>query len=47
MTPTTTLPCDVHPVADGVLVIPAVLPIHIPETALDLTVREWLALAPA
>ncbi|MEV4173999.1 hypothetical protein [Nonomuraea sp. NPDC049709] len=44
MTAAPTLPCDVMPVADGVLVIPHVLPLHIPATALDLTVREWLAL---
>ncbi|MET8866515.1 hypothetical protein ABZW11_26555 [Nonomuraea sp. NPDC004580] len=42
MPPTVTLPCIVHPVADGVLVIPHVLPIHIPDTALTLTVAEWL-----
>jgi hypothetical protein len=47
MPPTITLPCDVHPVADGVLVIPAVLPIHIPHDALGLTVREWLGVTPA
>lgn len=47
MPPTDTLSCDVHPVADGVLVVPAVLPIHIPEAALALTVREWLGVAPA
>lgn len=42
MPPTDALPCDVHQLADGVLVIPAVLPIHIPTTALHLTVAEWL-----
>ena len=47
MPPIDTLPCDVHPVADGVLVIPHVLPVHIPATALHLTVAEWLNLTPA
>lgn len=42
MPPTVTLPCDVLPVADGVLVIPHLLPLHIPTTALTLTVAEWL-----
>ena len=47
MPPTDTLPCDVLPVADGVLVIPHLLPLHIPHHALDLTVREWLGVTPA
>jgi hypothetical protein len=47
MTPTITLPCDVHQVADGVLVVPAVLPLHIPDAALDLTVAEWLGITAA
>lgn len=47
MTPTITLPADVLPVADGVLVIPHLLPLHIPHDALGLTVREWLNLTPA
>ncbi|MEV4287374.1 hypothetical protein AB0K40_17860 [Nonomuraea bangladeshensis] len=47
MPPTDTPPCDVLPVADGVLVIPHVLPLHIPDTALGLTVREWLGLPAA
>lgn len=42
---TDTLPCDVMPVADGVLVVPYVLPIHVPQGAEDLTVREWLNLS--
>ncbi|NUW45564.1 hypothetical protein [Nonomuraea rhodomycinica] len=44
MTDIDTLACDVHPVADGVLVIPRLLPIAIPESALGLSVREWLGL---
>ncbi|PZG42022.1 hypothetical protein C1I98_20375 [Spongiactinospora gelatinilytica] len=32
------------PVRDGVLVVPAVLPLHVPEAALKLTVAEWLGL---
>lgn len=34
----------VFPVEDGVLVVPAVLPIHVPEAAMKLTVVEWLTL---
>lgn len=47
MTPTTTLPCDVLPVADGVLIVPRVLPLHIPADMLDVSVREWLGAASA
>ncbi|MGP3914325.1 hypothetical protein [Nonomuraea sp. 10N515B] len=47
MTAAPTLPCDVHQVADGVLVIPHVLPVHVPEIALGLTVGEWLGVAPS
>lgn len=47
MPPTDTLPGVALPVADGVLVIPAVLPLHIPATALHLTVAEWLGHPPA
>jgi hypothetical protein len=39
------LVCDVLPVADGALVIPAVLPIHVPSSAYEVTVREWLGLS--
>lgn len=46
MTPADTLPCDVHHVADGVLVIPHLLPVHVPTGALHLTVAEWLGLHP-
>ncbi|MDP4501042.1 hypothetical protein [Nonomuraea turcica] len=38
------LPCDLHPVADGVLVIPHILPIRVPAAAYTLTVAEWLRL---
>jgi hypothetical protein len=41
-----TLPCEVHPVADGVLVVPAILPIHIPTADLDLTVAQWIGTDP-
>lgn len=37
----------VLPVHDGVLLVPAVLPIHIPTSALGLTVAEWLNLQPS
>jgi hypothetical protein len=47
MPPTITLPCDVLPVADGVLVIPHLLPLIVPDDALGLTVREWLGVTPA
>ncbi|MFD1546994.1 hypothetical protein [Nonomuraea guangzhouensis] len=42
-----TLPCDVHPVADGVLVVPHLLPIHIPRSAMLLTVAEWVGVTPS
>lgn len=44
MTNGATLACDVYEVADGVLVIPHVLPIHVPNDVLPLTVAEWLDL---
>ncbi|MGW6499312.1 hypothetical protein [Nonomuraea angiospora] len=37
----------VFPCQDGVLLVPAVLPIHVPEAALSLTVAEWLNLQPS
>jgi hypothetical protein len=37
----------VLPVCDGVLLVPAVLPIHIPAATLGLTVAEWLNLQPS
>ncbi|GAA3172631.1 hypothetical protein [Nonomuraea roseoviolacea] len=46
MTDIDTLACDVHPVADGVLVIPHLLPIIVPDTALPMTVAEWLGVSP-
>jgi hypothetical protein len=47
MTAAANLACDVHDVGDGVLVVPAVLPIHGPAEALALTVRQWLGVASA
>ncbi|HUR74436.1 MAG TPA: hypothetical protein VMZ00_09170 [Sporichthya sp.] len=47
MTDIDTLACDVHKVADGVLVIPHLLPIRVPVAALTLTVEEWIGAAPA
>lgn len=47
MPPPDTLPCDKHPVANGHLIVPYLLPFHVPEEAEDLTVREWLGIAPA
>lgn len=47
MPPASTLPCDLHEVADGVLVIPHLLPLHVPAGALELTVAEWLGITPA
>ena len=32
------------PIEDGVLVVPAVLPIHVPVADLKLTVADWLTL---
>ncbi|WP_171074987.1 hypothetical protein [Nonomuraea basaltis] len=37
----------VFPCQDGVLLVPAVLPIHIPADAFGLTVAEWLNLQPS
>ncbi|MEU5863479.1 hypothetical protein ABZ815_20080 [Nonomuraea sp. NPDC047529] len=37
----------VFPCQDGVLLVPAVLPIHVPAAALGLTVAEWLNLQPS
>jgi hypothetical protein len=34
----------VFPVEDGVLIVPAVLPIYVPEAELKLSVADWLAL---
>ncbi|MEV6154906.1 hypothetical protein AB0L53_31655 [Nonomuraea sp. NPDC052129] len=34
----------VYPVEDGVLIVPAVLPIHVPEGELKLSLADWLAL---
>ncbi|GAA4991345.1 hypothetical protein HD597_000083 [Nonomuraea thailandensis] len=45
MTGAEPLPCDVLPVADGVLVIPHHLLVHVPAGAYQLTVAEWLNLA--
>lgn len=42
MTDTAVLACDLYQVADGVLVVPRILPIHIPAEALTLTVGEWI-----
>jgi hypothetical protein len=42
-----TLACAVHSVAGGVLVVPAILPIWVPDTALALTVEEWLGIKAA
>jgi hypothetical protein len=42
MTDIDTLACDVHEVADGVLVIPHVLPVFVPWSALSQTVGEWI-----
>lgn len=42
MTDIDTLSCDVHPVADGVLVVPHILPMFIPWSALTLPVSEWV-----
>jgi hypothetical protein len=42
MTDIDTLACDVHEVADGVLVIPHVLPVFIPRSALARPVGEWV-----
>lgn len=42
-----TLPCDVHRVADGVLVVPHVLPVFIPWSALALPVGEWVGVTPS
>ncbi|WP_343951703.1 hypothetical protein [Nonomuraea longicatena] len=36
----------VFPTDDGVLVVPALLPIHVPTSAFGLTVAEWLLLDP-
>lgn len=47
MTDTDTLACDVHQVADGVLVVPHVLPIHVPHSALSLSVGEWVGIRPS
>lgn len=47
MTDIDTLACDVHEVADGVLVIPHLLPIHVPWSALTLTVGEWVGVTPS
>ncbi|WP_188188028.1 hypothetical protein [Nonomuraea sp. SYSU D8015] len=40
------LPCDLFPVADGVLVVPYTLPFLVPDKALPLTVAEWLGVTP-
>lgn len=40
------LPCGVHPVAGGVLIVPHVLPIFVPNDALRLSVAEWLKIDP-
>lgn len=37
---------DRTPTEDGWLVIPHILPIHVPQEALVLTVAEWLNLPP-
>ncbi|MFI6485300.1 hypothetical protein ACIBH1_45835 [Nonomuraea sp. NPDC050663] len=34
----------IFPVHDGVLVVPAVLPFHVPAEAYGLTVAAWLSL---
>ncbi|MER7500463.1 hypothetical protein AB0L05_27775 [Nonomuraea pusilla] len=47
MPPIDALPCDLHRVADGVLVVPHLLPLHVPDGALTLTVAEWLGVTPA
>lgn len=40
------LTCDLFPVADGVLVVPAMVPFLVPAAALPLTVAEWLGVTP-
>ena len=47
MTPANTLPCDVHQVADGVLVIPHLLPLIVPADAYQMTVAEWFGITAA
>jgi hypothetical protein len=42
-----TLACAVHSVAGGVLVVPTILPFYVPDTALTLTVEEWLGIRAA
>ncbi|MFI6813289.1 hypothetical protein ACIBG7_12795 [Nonomuraea sp. NPDC050328] len=37
----------IFPTDGGLLVVPAVLPIHVPNSALGITVAEWLLLDPA
>lgn len=44
MTDIETLPCTAFPVAGGHLVVPAALPFYVDDSALPLTVREWLRL---
>lgn len=34
----------IFPVDGGVLVVPAVLPVHVPNSAFGITVAEWLNL---
>ncbi|MBB4915105.1 hypothetical protein [Streptosporangium saharense] len=35
---------NVFPVVDGVLVVPAALPFHVPTSVYGMTVAEWLNL---
>lgn len=41
------LPCALHPINGGTLVVPAVLPFFVPDAALTLTVEEWLGIRAA
>lgn len=42
MTDVDTLPCDLYQVADGVLVVPHLLPFHVPAAAYGLTVKDGI-----
>lgn len=42
-----TLACTVYSVAGGVLIVPAVLPVFVPDAALSQTVEEWLGIRAA
>ena len=40
------LPCDAFPVEGGSLVVPANLPFYVPDSALPVSVGEWLGVEP-